>query len=181
MRLTWVAISAVFLLGACNSQPAEHETHATVIGDAQGSPETILGDSGGYVCAVSPEKQGREHRDELLRASHNAETAPVGIDVARHSVKADLNDDGFITLDEILAMRNSGIAPKEMIVRLKATGYVFLVTPYQQQFLRDRGVDKAVIEELNKETPKEKPQKEEKPREGKHREPAQPLESGQEN
>jgi hypothetical protein len=138
-------VLAALSLSACDDLPGDTHTHATLIGDPHRTSVNPLGASGAYVCGVSPSKDDPGHRNELLRASHNAETIPAGVDWVKQSTTADLNNDGFVTLDEVLALRNSGMSDDEMISRLRATGYRFSLTRYQEQFLRDRGMGKWVV------------------------------------
>jgi hypothetical protein len=61
---------------------------------------------------------------------------------------ADLNADGFVTFDEIVAMDRAGLDDAKMIQRLRATGQVFDVTPAQRDALTEAGVSPVVVAEM---------------------------------
>ena len=58
---------------------------------------------------------------------------------------ADLNGDGFVTLDEVVAMKRAGLSDDQMLQRLRDTGQVYELTPAQENYLRSQGVDDFVI------------------------------------
>ena len=92
-----------------------------------------LGIGGGYVIGLRPEKldeQARDiHREEALRANDCAERNPAGVEDVVVSPSADVNADGFVTVDEIIAMERAGLSDKEEIARLKTSGQVFKCRP----------------------------------------------------
>ncbi len=61
---------------------------------------------------------------------------------------ADLNGDGYVTLEEVLAMRQAGLSDDEILERLRATNQVFEPTMAQQDYLRRRGISSYVIEQM---------------------------------
>jgi len=61
---------------------------------------------------------------------------------------ADLNDDGFVTLDEVVAMERANLSDREMVDRLQRTGQVFELTEQQEKYLEDRGVSRDVVVEM---------------------------------
>jgi hypothetical protein len=61
---------------------------------------------------------------------------------------ADLNGDGYVTLDEVVAMRHAGVSDSQMVQRLQATGEVFTLNPDQQNYLRSQGVSDYVINQM---------------------------------
>lgn len=64
------------------------------------------------------------------------------------SPTADLNGDGFVTLDEILAMKEAGLTSDEMLERMRATNQVFAPTVAQQDYLRNHGISDYLIEQM---------------------------------
>jgi hypothetical protein len=116
-----------------------------------------LGAGGGYLIGVVPEKvNGSAMSPEAIAASRRAEESPARPEDVRKSNTADLNGDGFVTLDELVAMRRAGLTDREMINRLHNTGALFLVTPEQERYLTDRGMSGAVVsalEEMNHQSP----------------------------
>ncbi|MFW6033378.1 MAG: hypothetical protein ACOCTI_08405, partial [Phycisphaeraceae bacterium] len=61
---------------------------------------------------------------------------------------ADINQDDFVTIDEIVAMEQAGISDAEMIDRLQATGQVFDLSPSQEDYLLAQGVSPSVVNQL---------------------------------
>ncbi len=64
------------------------------------------------------------------------------------SSTADLNGDGFVTLDEVLAMKEAGLTDDEMLERMRATNQIFAPTVPQQDYLRNYGISKYVIDQM---------------------------------
>lgn len=58
---------------------------------------------------------------------------------------ADLNDDGFVTMDEIVAMQKAGLSDDEILARCRATQQIFQLSPEQEKALRDAGVHEKVV------------------------------------
>jgi hypothetical protein len=87
------------------------------------------------------------HRLDLARkADEHSKLHPAVPAEAREAKTADLNGDGFVTLDELIAMRRAGLDDPEIIDRLKATGQVFSLSPRQWQYLYDRGINQPVLD-----------------------------------
>jgi surface antigen len=107
-----------------------------------------LGAGGGYLIGAAMNKNDREHKDEAIKASdRDRENPPTPTDV-RSARTADLNNDGYVTLNEVVAMRNADLSDREMIQRLQDTGQVFYLSSEQENYLRDRGVSDTVIREM---------------------------------
>jgi outer membrane lipoprotein SlyB len=150
----------------CESLPGDEKSQGAVIGGVGGALAGAavagdddrltgallggaLGAGGGYLIGAKVEEDNQrdaeKKREEALRASKNAETNPVSADAAQAARTADVNDDGFVTLDEVVAMEQAGFSDKEMIRRLQATQQYFELTEAQENFLRERGVTDKVI------------------------------------
>ena len=69
-------------------------------------------------------------------------------DQARNARSADVNNDGYVTLDEVVAMKEAGLSDSEMLSRLQATGQVFDLTSESQKYLREHGVSENVIRDM---------------------------------
>ena len=108
-----------------------------------------LGIGGGFLVGASPEKCSLSDRKDALAAAQKAEQSPATLLAVRDSTNADLNHDGYITLDEILAMVRSGLSEQEVAARLKNSQYVFHITPQQERYLSDRGVPANVVKDLH--------------------------------
>jgi len=154
----------VALLVGCETLPTDQAAALSGIGaelaaagavtGERGHPVSMLlggslGIGGGYVIGLRPEKldeQARDiHREEALRANDCAERNPAGVEDVVASPSADVNADGFVTVDEIIAMERAGLSDEEEIARLKTSGQVFEVSPQQERYLEDRGISLAVV------------------------------------
>lgn len=107
-----------------------------------------FGAAGGWLIAASPENLARHSAAGADEANRRAEQRPASPADVGAAPSADLNQDGFVTVDEVLAMKRAGLTDPQMINRLQATGQVFSVTDHQQQYLRDRGIDQGVIDAM---------------------------------
>jgi hypothetical protein len=126
--------------GAAGSQPSTGPTAQMLGAD--------LGAAGGWLIAAAPEKLAQHSAKTAQEASRRAEQHPASAADARAATSADLNNDGFVTLDEVLAMKRAGFDDAKMIRQLRATGQVFSITDRQQQYLRDRGIDQSVMDAM---------------------------------
>jgi hypothetical protein len=145
----------------CEQLPGNKKTQGAVIGGAGGALAGALiaknnrllggliggalGAAGGYVIGAQLEKNDKNHHDEAIKASdRDRENPPTESDV-RRARTADLNGDGFVTLNEVVAMNKAGLSSREMINRLEDTGQVFYLSGEQEDYLRDKGVPAEVI------------------------------------
>ncbi len=119
---------------------AENQVFGALLGGA-------LGAAGGYLIGANKEKllghedDSEEARQAVMEASRNPATAE---DVGNSST-ADLNSDGFVTMDEVVAMDRAGLSDEEMIDRLEATGQVFALNSEQKDRLLKAGVSQEVV------------------------------------
>ena len=156
-------------LVGCSNLPGSPKAQGTVIGGAGGAAAGAaighkhpligaliggaLGAGGGYLVGAHVDKTRNPDRyhDEAVRASERAEARPASpSDVIRdsRSQTADLNNDGYVTMDEVVAMRKAGLSDSEMIRRLQDTKQVFDLTPSQEDYLRSQNVDRHVIDAM---------------------------------
>ena len=153
------------LLG-CSSLPGTDEQQGAVIGGATGaavgaavSDENrvlgaviggAVGAAGGYVIGKNADKiTGKDSHDDAEAASRKAEQAPATPQQAQAATTADVNSDGFVTLDEVVALESAGLTDAQIIERLRATKQVFELTAEQRRYLLDRGVSQKVVDELD--------------------------------
>jgi hypothetical protein len=112
-----------------------------------------LGAGGGFLIGASRDKldvaDKARAKADAVKASQRAEKNPAKPDDVDRAPTADLNDDGFLTLDEVVAMRQANMNDQTMLDRLRSTGHVFELTEYQQDYLRTRGVGDAVIRQIS--------------------------------
>ena len=106
--------------------------------------ERAMGPNGGWLAGASKNMIDRVQCGLAAKASNNAEANPARPADVPKSDTADLNHDGFVTLDEVLAM-NRVLPRDQVIARLKNFGGVFSLNRTQQQYLLDRGVPLEVI------------------------------------
>jgi hypothetical protein len=167
-----IALAALFSLSAgpltgCEDLPGTRTQQATVIGGASGAVlgavlakenrllgaliGGLLGAGGGYLIGANTDWFGKdddETRSEVQKAVDRAERNPATPEQARRARTADINNDGFVTLDEVVAMERAGFSDDEMIQRLEATNQIFDLNQSQEDVLRDNGVSGRVINRM---------------------------------
>lgn len=161
---TSIVSTLSFGLVACSSLPGSDEQQGAVIGGASGAAVGAavtenralgaviggaLGAAGGYVIGKNKDKIVGEDSDEVERAARKAEEAPATPQEARTATSADVNSDGFVTLDEVVALEQANLSDEEMIERLRTTGQVFDLTTEQKSYLLDKGVSQSVVDQLD--------------------------------
>ncbi|HEY4311667.1 MAG TPA: hypothetical protein VGN12_19635 [Pirellulales bacterium] len=164
------SISSVILLSSllilpfagCESLPGNDANKDVVAGGFTNTPRSqpktgghfatddkvvggLLGADGGFLIGQQPDKNDRA---EAQLASDQAQKSPASPAQARQSATADLNKDGFVTLDEVVAMRDAGLDDQQMIHRLQATGQVFFLTQSQADYLLNHGLNRTVVNAL---------------------------------
>jgi hypothetical protein len=164
LQLTAVALVGALLVG-CENLPGTKGQQGAVIGGAGGAATGavvggekhravgaiiggVLGAAGGYVVGANSDKIIGKNKDEAESAGQRAKTTPVTAEQARSARTADVNSDGYVTLDEVVAMKDAKLSDREMLNRLEATGQVFELNAESKQYLRDRGISENVIREM---------------------------------
>jgi hypothetical protein len=109
----------------------------------------VLGAGSDYVVGASSDRITHHDTSGAAQATQQAQAQPATADQARRAATADLNNDGFVTLDEMVAMREAGFSDSEMLSRLQVTGQIFQLTLKQQDFLRSRGVSPQVVAKMH--------------------------------
>ncbi len=148
-------------LAGCDSLPGNKKTQGAVIGGVGGAAAGALvaknnrliggliggalGAGGGYLIGAHLDKTDPKNRDEAVQAARDAETHPAQASDVKNSDTADLNNDGYVTMDEVVAMKDAHLSDSEMIRRLDKTNQVFELTDQQENYLRDHGIDNRVI------------------------------------
>jgi len=165
----WIAAAALAsgaLIG-CESVPGTRGQQGAVIGGAAGaatgaavSPENralgaliggALGAGGGYLIGAETDWFGddlEESRRAAQVAEENARNDPATLAEARAAATADLNRDGFVTKDEVIAMERAGLSDEQILNRLRATGQIFELTSQQADDLIRAGVSRYVVAEM---------------------------------
>lgn len=164
MQLMAGGMAAVLLVG-CESLPGTREQQGAVIGGATGAATGavvggekhrglgaiiggVLGAAGGYVVGANSDKILGKDSDDAEAAGRRAQTTPATAEQARTATTADINSDGFVTLDEVVALRSAGLSDEQMLQKLASTGQVFDLTNEGERYLRDNGVSENVISEM---------------------------------
>ena len=160
-----VSICITGLVG-CSSLPGSDEQQGAVIGGASGAAVGAavskknralgaviggaVGAAGGYVIGKNKDKiTGRDNdNDELEAAEVKSQQTPATPEQARTATTADVNSDGFVTLDEVVALEQAGLTDDQIIDRLRATNQVFDLTEEQRRYLLDRGVSQDIVDRL---------------------------------
>jgi hypothetical protein len=157
-----IASLALAPLAGCDSLPGDKKTQGAVIGGVGGAVAGgalaknnrligaliggALGAGGGYLIGSSLDKSDpKKNRDDAVRADRRAQENPATADDAKRARTADINNDGYVTMDEVVAMAKAGLNDDEMITRLERTGQFFELNNEQEQYLRDHGVSRRVV------------------------------------
>jgi hypothetical protein len=163
-------------LAGCESLPGGEKEQGAVIGGVGGAAAGaalggedhrlagaliggVLGAGGGYLVGAKLEEKDKEDsaakREEAQAAAQKAKENPATTDDVRSTDTADLNNDGFVTLDEVAALEKAGLSDKEQIRRLERTQQYFELTSAQQDYLRQQGLSDEVIDAMKDMKPEE--------------------------
>ena len=107
-----------------------------------------VGAGGGYLIGANKDRITGHDTTGAEAAVRRAQAHPATPQDALNASTADLNGDGFVTMDEVAAMRQAGFSDQQILDRMRATGQVFELTPDQQAYLRNNGVDQYVIDQI---------------------------------
>ena len=123
----------------------DHSGHNYVLKDLVGDE---LGPTGGYLIAAAPEKFDQHKHQEAIEASRRAEQSPTTVADARNATTADLNGDGYVTLDEVVALKRAGLSDAEIVNRMRSTDQIFSLTAEQERYLTDHGISHDVVNNI---------------------------------
>jgi hypothetical protein len=166
------SVALVISTTGCEQLPGSDEAQGAAIGGLTGAAAGALiggednrllgaliggalGAGGGYIIGANKDRITGNDRDAAQAAATKAGSTPATAEQAMNAETADLNKDGFVTMDEVVAMHNAGLTKEQMIDKLRATGQVFELTAEQRSYLRTHGVSEDVIDampEMNTET-----------------------------
>jgi hypothetical protein len=167
---THAALSILLLvslpLASCENLPGSRTQQSTAIGAVAGAAAgaaiagegnrivgaligAAVGGAGGYLLGAKTDWFDRDDGDDhAVAAVEQARRNPATSADVRRASTADLNADGFVTFDEVVAMDQAGLGDGEMIARLRATDQVFDLNAQQRQALINAGVSPAVVAEM---------------------------------
>lgn len=164
-----IAPAVALALAGCASLPYSPKTGTTVAGAAVGAAlgaemaededeklgavvGAVLGAAAGYVIGAKTSWFAQGNEKAFDRAVNNALANPATVEDVYGSYDADLNNDGLVTQDELIALAHAGLSANEIINRLQATNQIFYLTYEQRQSLLEAGVPPEVVyrlEEIN--------------------------------
>lgn len=164
---TAVGLATAFLVSTtgCEQLPGSPGTQGAAIGGVGGAATGALvggenhrllgalvggavGAGGGYLIGANKDRILGHDTTGAEAAVRNAQAHPATPQKALNAQTADLNGDGFVTMDEVVAMRQAGLSDQQILDRMRATGQVFELAPEQQAYLRNNGVDQYVIDQI---------------------------------
>lgn len=162
-----LALAAAPLMSGCEDLPGSRKEQATVIGGATGAVlgaviakenrllgaliGGLLGAGGGYLIGAKTDwfgKDDEEVRAEARESVTTAQTNPATAAQAKRAKTADINNDGFVTLDEVVAMERANLSDRQMIDRLEAADQIYDLNAEQRQYLLDEGVSPQVVNRM---------------------------------
>lgn len=160
------SVALAVISSGCSNLPGTDQQQGAVIGGLGGAAAGAaiggeenrvlgallggaLGAGGGYVIGANADRITGRDRGGAETATERAKSRPATAEEARNATTADLNSDGFVTLDEVVALDKAGYSDSEIISRLQATGQVFELTSEQQQFLLNQGVSQSVVSQMD--------------------------------
>lgn len=167
-RAILVGLSAAALITTgtgCENLPGSRGTQGAVIGGAAGAATGAavssnnrligaliggaIGAGGGYLIGAHTDWFGKDDADDHARAAiRNAQLSPASPADVASATSADLNADGFVTMDELIAMEKAGLSDDQIIGRLRLTDQVFELTPSQRSQLVASGLSADVLDEM---------------------------------
>ena len=159
---------AVTLAAGCASLPGTDEEQGAVIGGVTGAAAGaaiagsghrtlgallggIIGAGSGYMIGARRDRLKADPADQQAAqaAISRAQANPATVADVTSSGTADLNSDGFVTADEVIAMSDAGLHEDEIVTRLKRTGQVFELTEAERRYLLSEGVPLDVVDRMN--------------------------------
>jgi hypothetical protein len=107
-----------------------------------------LGAGADYIVGANVDRILARDYTAATQATEKAKNQPATPQDVRNSNTADLNHDGFVTMDEVAAMMSAGLTDQQMLKRLRASDQIFELTAQQEQYFRDHGIDQYVISQM---------------------------------
>jgi hypothetical protein len=156
-----VIFGSLSLVSACSSSPGDGSEQNAVIGGA-GSGATLgnptkgkplfggltNGADGAYLIGANWDLIEANDSVSAGKAIEKARSSPALPQEARNATTIDINNDGFTTIDEVVATQKAGFSDDEMIRRLELTGQVFDLSQQNINDLKNQGVSQRVIDAM---------------------------------
>jgi hypothetical protein len=156
-----LGVSAAVLAGVtagCQNMPQVPVGDRTVLGGsamaagaaipADGALLSTLtkgSDASALVVGADWQKIRQHASREAIAAANKAKTYPATAADVSKSPTADLNQDGFITIDELLALQQAGLRDNDIVDRLEHTRAYFEVTKDQERYLQEHFIKPAIV------------------------------------
>ncbi|MEL7237744.1 MAG: hypothetical protein AAGK78_02690 [Planctomycetota bacterium] len=150
------------LVGGCSNLPGSKRAQGTVIGGTGGAVAGaaiagsnpvagaliggLLGAGGGYIVGGELDRKDEEATQSAMDAFDNPATPQQAI----AANTADLNGDGFVTLDELVAMQSAGLSANQIVARAEATNMVFEFDTDQTVMLIEAGFSADTIARIER-------------------------------
>ncbi len=180
-RHVYVALSGALMVSTLAGCGENKKTTGAAIGGVAGAAAGALiggsenrllgaliggavGAGGGYLIGTELKNADEKDHDKAVQANENAQRSPATAEQARRTTAADLNGDGYVTLDEIVAMHKANLSDDEVIRRLERSNMFFELTDQQKKYLRDNGVSSRVVNAMDTINPEIKRQAQERAR-----------------
>lgn len=165
---TVLALLAVLALVSCEQLPGTREQQSTAAGGVAGATVgAILADSdnqllgallggalgagGGYLIGAKTDWFDQDQADtsaQAQQAVQEAQRNPATAQEARQADTADIDNNGFVTMDELIAMEDAGLSDDQILQRLRATDAVFDLNQEQADRLMEAGMSRDVVAQL---------------------------------
>jgi hypothetical protein len=160
--ITTLTAAGLLAVGGCESLPGSSEQQGAAGGGVGGALAGaavadenraigaliggLLGAGGGYLVGGQLDK----NEDEAREAAENARENPATVEEVRGSDTADLDDNGFVTMDELIVLREADLRANEIIDRAEATDQVFRFNDDQRDELLDVGYARDTLDRLER-------------------------------
>lgn len=116
---------------------------SALIGSTGGAAGSLIGAKTDWFATEDGKRQARQ-------AIERARQKPATVEDVARAQSADLNSDGFVTFDELVAMKQAQLDDEDLLQRLHATGQVYDLTAKQKQALIDAGISPYVAAEMTR-------------------------------
>lgn len=170
MRITGMTLTLLLavVMTACEQLPGTRQQQSTGAGAVTGATAgAILADDdnellgallggaigagGGYLIGARTDwfdGEGTDASAQAQQAVNEAQRDPATVEEALSATTADIDQNGFVTTDELIAMENAGLSDEQIVQRLEASDAVFDLTPEQADRLVDAGLSTNVVNRL---------------------------------
>jgi hypothetical protein len=162
---TWIGALALAGCGASSGRPPGPGAFAAGVSSGlvhvhDGIAKALLGSAAGPMLiapsptparATPPSAEASTFVEDGATLASNrviGEPARPDDDAVRRAATADLDADGSVTLDEVVALGRSGLDDAEVVERLERTRQIFALSEAEEQYLRVRGISADVIVRL---------------------------------